>query len=89
MELASNGELYTYIQKKHKLAEKEASRLFAQLLLGIEYIHQMGIVHRDLKPENLLLQANGYLKLTDFGLSKLITTRTYTFCGTPEYMSPE
>ena len=91
MELASNGELYTYIQKKHKLAEKEASRLFAQLLLGIEYIHQMGIVHRDLKPENLLLDYQNRIKIADFGLSNIYRKgeQLKTACGSPCYAAPE
>lgn len=49
----------------------------------------MGIVHRDLKPENILICLDGYLKLTDFGFAKKIKDRTWTFCGTPEYIAPE
>jgi protein kinase A len=44
---------------------------------------------RDLKPENILIEGNGYLKLTDFGFAKIIKDRTYTLCGTPEYLAPE
>ncbi len=49
----------------------------------------MNIVYRDLKPENLLVSVDGYLKLTDFGFAKVVLTRTYTLCGTPEYIAPE
>ena len=49
----------------------------------------MNIAYRDLKPENLLIGADGYLKLTDFGFAKVIKSRTYTVCGTPEYIAPE
>jgi serine/threonine protein kinase len=49
----------------------------------------MNIVYRDLKPENLLIGSDGYLKLTDFGFAKVIEGRTYTLCGTPEYLAPE
>ena len=49
----------------------------------------MNIVYRDLKPENLLVSADGYLKLTDFGFAKVVVNRTYTLCGTPEYIAPE
>ena len=52
-------------------------------------MHSMNIVYRDLKPENLLVSADGYLKLTDFGFAKVVVNRTYTLCGTPEYIAPE
>ena len=52
-------------------------------------MHKNGFFHRDLKPENLLVAVDGYLKLTDFGFAKVVLTRTYTLCGTPEYIAPE
>jgi len=54
-----------------------------------EYLHSKNIVYRDLKPENILIEKSGYLKLTDFGFAKVIDGRTYTLCGTPEYLCPE
>lgn len=54
-----------------------------------EYMHAKNIIYRDLKPENILIAADGYLKLTDFGFAKYCDNRTYTLCGTPEYLAPE
>jgi len=54
-----------------------------------EYLHSKNVVYRDLKPENILLRDDGYLKLTDFGFAKYVEGRTYTLCGTPEYLAPE
>jgi len=59
--------------------------------LGIEHIHSQDIVYRDIKAENVMVQSDGYVQLIDFGLSKKLKSqdRTYTFCGTPEYLAPE
>jgi len=54
-----------------------------------EYLHSKNIIYRDLKPENILIDKTGYLKLTDFGFAKYCEGRTYTLCGTPEYLAPE
>lgn len=63
----------------------------AQVVLALEYMHGQNLIYRDLKPENILLTNNGYIKLTDFGFIKRLKPweRTYTLCGTPEYMAPE
>lgn len=49
----------------------------------------MNIIYRDLKPENILINTSGYLKLTDFGFAKKVDNKTFTICGTPEYLAPE
>ena len=55
-----------------------------------EYLHSKNIIYRDLKPENILITKTGYLKLTDFGFAKFLDEgKTYTLCGTPEYLAPE
>ena len=61
----------------------------AQVVLMFDYLHSKNIIYRDLKPENLLIDKFGYLKLTDFGFAKYCEGRTYTLCGTPEYLAPE
>ena len=70
------------------------SRAQAMLYAGMVtcafgYLHARKIAHRDLKPENLLFDKDGYLKLVDFGFAKVIKDRTWTLCGTPEYLAPE
>ena len=62
------------------------------MVLALEYLHNQGVVYRDFKPENILIDRDGYIRLTDFGLSKIGMNedgRTKTFCGTLEYMAPE
>ena len=62
----------------------------ASIAIAIQYLHRIGIVHRDLKPENIFIDADGYIKLGDFGFAKQIGGElTYTFCGTPGYLAPE
>ena len=53
------------------------------------YLHNILVVYRDLKPENILIDDSGHVKLIDFGFAKIVDGRTYTLCGTPEYLAPE
>lgn len=60
-----------------------------EIVTALEYLHSLKIAYRDIKPENLLIAADGHLKITDFGFAKHIEDRTFTLCGTPEYLAPE
>ncbi|CCE64007.1 hypothetical protein TPHA_0G01710 [Tetrapisispora phaffii CBS 4417] len=92
LEFASGGEFYKYIQKKRRLKETPACRLFAQLVSGVHYMHSKGLVHRDLKLENLLLDKHENLIITDFGFVNEFSQRNElmkTSCGSPCYAAPE
>ncbi|XP_022739333.1 CBL-interacting serine/threonine-protein kinase 7-like [Durio zibethinus] len=93
MELASGGELFAKVLRRGRLAEPAARRYFSQLVSALHCCHQNGVAHRDLKPQNLLLDHNGNLKVSDFGLSalpeQLNNGLLHTACGTPAYTAPE
>lgn len=97
MEYVKGGELFTKVAKG-RFSEDLARKYFRQLISAVGYCHSQGIYHRDLKPENLLVDENGDLKVSDFGLSAMVnvanipTTTTgllHTLCGTPAYVAPE
>lgn len=71
----------------HKFFNFITANFYAsQIILALEYLHSLSIVYRDLKPENLLIDSIGNLKITDFGFAKKLKDRTWTLCGTPEYL---
>ncbi|XP_050206875.1 CBL-interacting serine/threonine-protein kinase 6 [Mercurialis annua] len=93
MELVRGGELFSKIAKG-RLREDVARVYFQQLISAIDFCHSRGVYHRDLKPENLLLDEEGKLKVTDFGLSAFAEHLRqdgllHTTCGTPAYVAPE
>ncbi|KAI0790183.1 hypothetical protein BC629DRAFT_1288023 [Irpex lacteus] len=93
LEYASGGELFDHILAHRYLREKDACKLFCQLVSGVWYMHQKKIVHRDLKLENLLLDRNRNVIITDFGFANEFEHRSddlmQTSCGSPCYAAPE
>ena len=89
MELVRGGELKKIM--KRPLTEEHARFYVMQIVLALGFLHSKMVAHRDLKPENVLINADGYIKLTDFGLAKIIEpeAQTNSYCGTLEYMAPE
>jgi serum/glucocorticoid-regulated kinase 2 len=100
LEYCPGGELFNLLQKKKQLNEDQARFYSAQMVIAIEYLHQNNIIYREywkfvmvsLKPENVLIDTEGYIRLTDFGLSKrnVVDDRNaFSVVGTPEYLAPE
>ncbi|KAK7344057.1 hypothetical protein VNO77_13291 [Canavalia gladiata] len=93
VEFAAGGELFARISKRGRLSESTARRYFQQLVSALRFCHRNGVAHRDLKPQNLLLDGDGNLKVSDFGLSALPEQLSdgllHTACGTPAYTAPE
>ena len=94
MELASNGNLYNFIQnnKNQKIKTKEMiKKIIIQVIEIIKYLHSLDIIYRDIKPENILLDKDYNVKLCDYGWASYLSKGQFcsAYCGTPEYVSPE
>ncbi|XP_020199128.1 CBL-interacting protein kinase 8 isoform X2 [Aegilops tauschii subsp. strangulata] len=92
LEFITGGELFDKIIRHGRLSEADARKYFQQLIDGVDFCHSKGVYHRDLKPENLLLDSQGNLKISDFGLSAWPAQGAAllrTTCGTPNYVAPE
>ena len=86
------GELFFHIQRVERFNEEAAKFYAGQIILAVEHLHKNNIIYRDLKPENVLIDRKGFIKITDFGLSKenIVDNKSAkSFCGTPEYLAPE
>merc|ERR1719412_1071465 len=89
LDVCLGGELFTLLRKRRYFDEPASKFYAACVVQAFDYMHGRGIIYRDLKPENLVLDERGYLKVTDFGFAKGVEDKTYTLCGTPDYLAPE
>ncbi|XP_026227165.1 ribosomal protein S6 kinase alpha-4 [Anabas testudineus] len=93
LDYVSGGEMFTHLYQRDHFPEEAVRIYIGEIILALEHLHKLGIVYRDIKLENILLDSEGHVVLTDFGLSKEFLDeekeRTYSFCGTIEYMAPE
>ena len=89
LEFVQGGELFSHLRRAVRFSADVSRFYAANIILVLEYLHNRNLIYRDLKPENLLLDSTGYLKVTDFGFAKYVPDRTFTLCGTPEYLAPE
>nr|VZI32108.1 unnamed protein product [Spirometra erinaceieuropaei] len=92
MEYVNGGELFFHLSRERVFSEPRTQFYAAEITSALGYLHSQNIVYRDLKLENLLLDKDGHIKITDFGLCKEdigFGATTKTFCGTPEYLAPE
>eukprot|EP01029_Cantina_marsupialis_P011537 TRINITY_DN2568_c0_g1_i1.p1 TRINITY_DN2568_c0_g1~~TRINITY_DN2568_c0_g1_i1.p1 ORF type:complete len:498 (+),score=131.48 TRINITY_DN2568_c0_g1_i1:95-1588(+) len=91
-EYCRGGELFFHLKKQKTFPEPAVKFYASELVAALKHVHSRNVVYRDLKPENVLLDEDGHVKLTDFGLSKEMAPKgepVKTFCGTPEYLAPE
>jgi len=89
VDVCLGGELFTILRKKRSFNEDETRFYVGCVVEAFDYMHGLDIIYRDLKPENLVMSSNGYIKVTDFGFAKIVPKKTYTLCGTPDYLAPE
>ena len=92
MEFIQGGELFFHLHRETRFDDEKTRFYIAELILALNFLHQNKIIYRDIKPENILLDNEGHIKLTDFGLSKICSAKNekvFTICGTPYYIAPE
>ena len=91
-EFMQGGELFFHLFRERRFKNEKTRFYLTEIILAIDFLHKNKMMYRDLKPENVLIDSKGHIKITDFGLSKILdkkNMKTYTICGTPEYLAPE
>ena len=91
-EFIQGGDLFFHIHSGQKFSAQKTKFYIVEITLALEFLHKNNMIYRDLKPENILVDSKGHIKLTDFGLSKIVQNRdekSYTICGTMQYLAPE
>lgn len=89
-DLVTGGDLRQHQLRRKTFTEDETKFIVACVIIGLEFMHSQGVIHRDIKPENLLLDENGYVRITDLGISREWTPdNSNDTSGTPGYMAPE
>ena len=86
------GDLFYHMHEGKNFTEEKAKFYLIEIIFGLECLHKNNMIYRDLKPENILMDSEGHIKLTDFGLSKILKEnedKAFTICGTPQYLAPE
>ncbi|CAN0151670.1 unnamed protein product [Ascophyllum nodosum] len=89
MEYVEGGELFSHLRTCVRFPDSQGKLYAAEIVLAFSYLHNLNVIYRDLKPENLLITREGRIKVADFGFAKVVEDRTWTLCGTPEYLAPE
>ena len=93
-EFMQGGELFYHLHREKYFSNDKTKFYSAEIVLALEHLHKNNCIYRDLKPENILFDKEGHIKITDFGLSKVMLessseSKAFTICGTPEYLAPE
>jgi serine/threonine protein kinase len=92
MDFIQGGELFFHLHKEVRFDDEKTRFYIAELILALNILHKNKVIYRDIKPENILLDTDGHIKLTDFGLSRICSgnnEKVFTICGTPYYIAPE